>query len=100
MHRLRFVGFFVVVSTACGSAPPPKPAESTAFVQDPARPNIVYGIEGTLEGAPEVGLTETREITLDGAKMGSADPKHKSDALGRALQQKKSSSDRIAYAFD
>jgi biopolymer transport protein ExbD len=62
-------------------------------VQDPARPNIVNGIEGTVEGAPEVGLTDRREVTVDGAKVGSG-------ALGRALQQKKSTSDRIAYAFD
>jgi biopolymer transport protein ExbD len=90
MHRLA-VGL-LLFSTACGTAPPPRPAESTAFVQDPARPNIVHGIDGALEGAPEVGLADGGDVTLDGAKIG------KSDALGRALQQKKA--ERVAYAFD
>jgi hypothetical protein len=92
MRRLHSLWLVMAVSTSCGgsSAPPPKPPESTAFVQDPARPNIVYGIEGTLEGAPEVGLKDGRELTLDGAKVGS---------LGPALQ-KKSPAGRIAYAFD
>jgi hypothetical protein len=50
MRRLAALGVLFVVSTACGSAPPPRPPESTAFVQDPTRPNVVYGIEGTVEG--------------------------------------------------
>src|SRR5689334_18270022 len=87
---------------ACGGAtsPPRPPEDSTAFVQDPARPNIVYGIEGVVEGAPEVGLKDGRDVTLDGAKVGGPGPKKMSDGLGAALQQKKSSSGRIAYAFD
>lgn len=53
-----------------------------------------------VDGAPEVGLSGGREVMLDGAKVGDADPKKKSDALGRALQQKKSTSGRVAYAFE
>src|SRR5262249_55648005 len=64
------------------------------------RPNIVYGIEGAVEGAPEVGLRDGHEVTLDGAKVGEVGTKKSSDGLGRALQQKKSPSGRIAYAFD
>ncbi|AKV00211.1 TolR protein [Labilithrix luteola] len=56
------------------------------------------GIEGIVDGAPEIGLNDGREVTLDGSKVGEAGPK-KSDGLGRALQLKKSSSGRVAYAF-
>jgi biopolymer transport protein ExbD len=90
-----------VVSTACaGGEPPPRPPESTAFIQDPARPNIVYGIEGAVEGAPEIGLKDGREVTLDGAKVADADPKTGAGGLARALSQRKSPSGRIACAFD
>jgi hypothetical protein len=60
----------------------------------------VYGIDGNVDGAPEIGLKDGREVTLDGAKVAEAGPKKSSEGLGRALKQKTSPSGRIACAFD
>src|SRR5215467_6697413 len=102
MRGLPAVFLAVSLSSACGDAPPPRPPESSAFVQDPARPNIVHGTEGVVEGAPEVGLKDGHEVTVDGATVAEAGPKKTSDGLGRALEQKKSRKEegRVAYALD
>lgn len=53
-----------------------------------------------MEGAPEVGLKDGHDVTLDGAKVAEAGPKKKPDGLGHALEQKRSPAGRVAYAFD
>jgi hypothetical protein len=102
LHDLSLVVALFSGTAACGGgAPPARPAESTAFVQDSARPNIVYGIEGTVENAPEIGLKDGHEVTIDGTPIAGADARKRGgDGLARALEQRKSPSGRLACAFD
>jgi hypothetical protein len=100
MRGLLALSVTMALATACGDAPPPRPPESNAFVQDPTRPNVMYGIEGAVEGASEVGLKDGHQVTLDGAPVGEVGPKKNGEGLGRSLQQQKSAAGRVAYAFD